>query len=76
MLTDLTNKGGKASRLIPYTEDIGLAPDTETVCHCSGVSKGDILSAARRGARTLADIKALTGACTLGRCKETNPRGR
>jgi nitrite reductase (NADH) large subunit len=76
MLSDLTSKGGKFPPLVPYTEDIRLAPDTETVCYCSGVSKGDILAAAQRGARTVADIKAATGACTLGRCKETNPRGR
>jgi len=40
------------------------------------VTKGDILSAKRGGAVTLEDIKKATGACTLGRCRETNPRGR
>ena len=59
-----------------YTEDIRLAPDSEAVCYCAGVSKADILKAREGGAKTLSDIKAATGACTMARCKELSPRGR
>jgi NAD(P)H-nitrite reductase large subunit len=61
---------------MPFTEDIRKAPGTETVCYCSQVTKADILRAREKGARTLAEIKAATAACTQGRCKETSPRGR
>ena len=60
---------------IPFTEDICNAPETETVCYCSQVTKADILRAKKEGARRLAEIKAATGACTRGRCNETSPRG-
>ncbi|WP_084517509.1 (2Fe-2S)-binding protein [Desulfatiglans anilini] len=60
----------------PFTEDIRNAPDTETVCYCSSLSKGAILQAMEAGARSLQEIKAATGACTQGRCRETNPRRR
>ena len=59
-----------------YSQDILSAPDEELVCYCSGVSKGEILAAARAGAKTLAEVKAATGACTVSRCKELSPRGR
>jgi NAD(P)H-nitrite reductase large subunit len=59
-----------------FTEDIREAPDRELVCYCSGVSKGQILQAISLGAKTLEDIKALTGSCSVGRCKELNPRRR
>jgi NAD(P)H-nitrite reductase large subunit len=59
-----------------YTPSILDAPDDELVCYCSKVSKGEILLAVRRGAATLAGIKAITGACAVGRCEEFNPRGR
>ncbi|MFZ5569639.1 MAG: (2Fe-2S)-binding protein [Thermodesulfobacteriota bacterium] len=59
-----------------YTEDIREAPDTEMVCYCSDVTKGGILRAMARGATSLSEIKAATTACTQGRCRETNPRGR
>lgn len=61
---------------IPFTEDIRKAPETETVCYCSQVTKADILRAKENGARILAEIKVATGACIQGRCKETSPRGR
>ena len=60
----------------PFTEDIRLAPEAETVCYCSSVTKADILRAVAAGARSLEDIKTATGACTKGRCRETSPRGR
>lgn len=60
-----------------YTKDIRHAPDGEPVCWCCGVTKGRIVEAiARQGAKTLNDVKRLTGACQAGRCKELNPRGR
>ncbi|HDI59823.1 MAG TPA: (2Fe-2S)-binding protein [Desulfobacteraceae bacterium] len=59
-----------------FSQNICHAPETELVCYCSGVTKGEIVRAMQKGARTLADIKAATGACTLARCRETSPRGR
>lgn len=61
---------------MPFTEDIRKAPGTETVCYCAQVTKADILRAREKGAQTLVEIKAATGACSQGRCKETSPRGR
>ncbi len=61
---------------VRFTEDIREAPDSELVCYCSVVSKGQILQAIRLGGETLEDIKELTGACSVGRCKELNPRRR
>ena len=61
------------------TDDSGLiiaAPDEAMVCFCSGVTKGQIKSAIENGARSLADIKAATGACIVARCKEISPRRR
>lgn len=58
------------------TEDVRKAPLDETVCWCSGVSKRTILDAVSRGGRTLDDIRRMTGACTVGRCRELSPRGR
>ena len=59
-----------------YTEDIRLALDSEPVCYCSNVTKGQILKAMADGAQCLADIKKATGACRIARCKEMNPRAR
>jgi len=57
-----------------YTEDIRKAPGTEMVCYCAQVTKSQILSAMAAGARSLADIKAATGACSQARCREASPR--
>ena len=59
-----------------YSENILDAPQSEIVCWCSGVSKISIINAVRDRARNVDDIRKLTGACTLGRCKELSPRGR
>lgn len=59
-----------------YTESIIEAPLDETVCWCGGVSKGTLLEAKRNGARNMDDIRRITGACTVGRCKDLSPRGR
>lgn len=58
-----------------YTEDIRQAPDSEPVCWCAGVSKGEILRCINEGADTLEAVRRLTRACTMGQCLEKNPRG-
>lgn len=50
--------------------------NNEIVCYCSNVTKGQIADAVSQGARTLKDIQNMTGACTVGRCKELNPTGK
>lgn len=65
-----------SNSLTRYTEDIHKAPEAEMVCYCSQVTKAQVLRAMEAGARTLDDIKAATGACTQGRCRETSPRRR
>ncbi len=50
--------------------------DDTMVCFCSKVTAGAIRQAVRDGARTLDDIRRMTGACTIGRCRELSPRGR
>lgn len=50
--------------------------DDTMVCFCSKVTAGTIRQTVRDGARTLDDIRRMTGACTIGRCKELSPRGR
>lgn len=47
----------------------------EMICYCSNVTKGQIIDAINNGARTMADIRRMTGACTVGKCKELSPRG-
>jgi len=46
----------------------------EIICYCSNVNKQEILNAIKDGAKTLQDIRDITGACTLGRCKEFSPK--
>lgn len=58
------------------TENVLEAPDDELVCWCAGVSVKSIREAVQNGALTLEDIRAATGACIKGDCKNTNPRGR
>ena len=59
-----------------YTQNVFDAPPDEPVCWCSNVSKQTILQVITAGAGNLDDIRRMTQACTLGRCKELNPRGR
>lgn len=59
-----------------FTANIMEAPEDETVCWCSGVSKKTILKAKENGANNMEDIRHITGACTVGRCNELSPRGR
>ncbi len=50
--------------------DIAAMPDTETICGCNGVTKGDIVSAVHtKGIQTLAQLKECTRASTgCGSC--------
>lgn len=52
---------------------MGMEKD-EMVCYCNHVTKGQIIGAMDHGARTLNDIRKITGACTKGKCKELSPR--
>jgi len=45
----------------------------EIVCYCSNITKSQIVEALDNGAKTLTDIRKVTGACTKGKCKEFNP---
>lgn len=45
------------------------------ICYCSNVSEEEIVHAIDNGAKNLSDIKKMTGACTLGNCKEMHPKG-
>lgn len=53
-----------------------MRSEDEIICYCSNVTRGDILNALQDGARTLDDVRRMTGACTLARCKEMSPRRR
>ncbi|MDL2225420.1 (2Fe-2S)-binding protein [Eubacteriales bacterium OttesenSCG-928-M02] len=48
--------------------------DNNIVCYCSNVTKVQIEQAISEGAKTLDDIRKMTGACTIGKCKELSPR--
>ena len=50
--------------------------DHELVCYCDNVTKGQILAAMEQGAKTLQDIKRMTGACTSCKCAQLNPSGK
>lgn len=59
-----------------FTDNILEAPDDELVCYCSKVNKKAILDAHGQGASSLADIRTVTGACTLAQCAVKSPRHR
>ncbi len=59
-----------------FTENVLEAPLNEAVCWCSSVSKQSILVAIQTGAKNMDDIRRMTGACTIGRCKDLSPRSR
>lgn len=48
----------------------------ELVCYCDHVTKGTIIAAMEQGAKTLSDIKRMTGACTSCNCEQMHPEGR
>lgn len=43
------------------------APVSREICRCANVTKKDIIHAINRGARSLADIADMTGACRNNR---------
>jgi len=43
------------------------------VCYCSKVAKEQIILALQNGAQSLDDVRNMTGACTVGKCKELSP---
>lgn len=49
---------------------------SKIMCYCSNVTKEQIIAAITNGAQTLDDIRKVTDACTIGRCKELSPRKR
>ena len=48
----------------------------ELVCYCDHVTKGKIIAAMEQGAKTLADVKRMTGACTSCNCEQMHTAGR
>jgi bacterioferritin-associated ferredoxin len=52
------------------------ASDKEIICYCQNVDKKTVVSAIHAGAKTLAQIKETTGACTGGNCRKNNPSGK
>lgn len=64
----------KTDRFDP--KEILSASMDAVVCFCDNVTKGQVLDAIGNGAKTLADVKTYTGACTSAKCKELSPRKR
>ena len=50
--------------------------DDKIICWCSNVTRGEIIKAIKAGAASLDDIRRMTGACTVGRCRELSPNKR
>lgn len=50
--------------------------EEKIICYCSNVSKKEIVDAILSGAKSLDDIRRITKACTVGRCKELSPTKR
>ena len=50
--------------------------NNDLICYCDNVTKGQIIAAMEAGAKTLKDIKQMTGACTSCKCAELNPSGK
>jgi len=50
--------------------------DSELICYCKEVNKGDIIKAIKIGGTTLEEIKVQTTACTGKSCKTKNPQKR
>jgi NAD(P)H-nitrite reductase large subunit len=51
------------------------APDGTKICYCNDVTLGEIRAAIKDGAKSVDDIRDMTGACTGNRCEELNPSG-
>lgn len=67
---------GQASPGLDLGIDWASADETEIVCPCRGVNKGQVLAAIEQGAYTLPLLKTMTGAGRGGDCRTINPRGR
>jgi len=52
------------------------ASDSEVICYCKSVTKGEIINAIKKGAGNLPDIQKMTFANTGNKCKIMNPKGR
>lgn len=48
----------------------------EMICWCKSVTAGDIMDAMDRGAKSLGDVRRMTGAGTDCHCAERNPSGK
>jgi len=48
----------------------------EIICYCKNISLSEIQQAMVKGAKTLQEIKDITGACTGNKCREMNPKGK
>lgn len=48
---------------------------SKIICYCKNVDEDTIISAIKKGAVTLGEIKRVTGACTGNQCKDLNPKG-
>lgn len=46
----------------------------EIICYCDNVTRGEIEQACADGAKTLADVRRMTGACTSCKCEEMSPK--
>lgn len=53
-----------------------MMDNNKMICYCDQVTKGEIIEAMEKGAKTLADIKRMTGACCSCKCAELNPSGK
>lgn len=51
------------------------APADTKVCWCNEVSLGEIKKAITDGAKSLEDIREMTGACLGQSCEDKNPSG-
>jgi NAD(P)H-nitrite reductase large subunit len=52
-----------------------ISTNQEIICYCKQVTKNEVESAIRDGAKTLKEVQEITGACTGNQCKELNPKG-
>jgi bacterioferritin-associated ferredoxin len=58
------------------SRDWGQVPDSQIICPCLGVSKGEILAAIHAGAHTLPLLKTMTQAGRGRDCRRLHPQGR
>ena len=66
---------GKESQKKPLVR-LFKASDSEVICYCKSVTKGEIIKAIKNGAKDLVDIQKMTSANTGNKCKTMNPKGK